>query len=64
MTAAPSTEQVLRVPEVRERLGVRSDDSVYQLIRRGELRAIRIGRLIRVPESALRDFLAGGDDAE
>ena len=33
--------------------------SVYGLIRDGHLRAIRVGRLIRVPESALAEFIAG-----
>lgn len=31
--------------------------SVYQAIRRGEIRAIRIGRSVRVPRSALAELL-------
>ncbi len=34
-------------------------DTVYRLIREDRLRSIRLGRVIRVPESALRDFIAG-----
>lgn len=63
MTAAPRTatkvpEPVLKVPEVAESLGV-SADAVYRLIKAEELRAIRVGRLLRVPESALAEFISG-----
>ena len=33
--------------------------AVYDLIRNGELRAVRIGRLVRIPESALSEYLRG-----
>lgn len=33
--------------------------TVYRLIRRGELPAIRIGRSFRLPEQAVHDYLAG-----
>lgn len=55
-TVAP--ERVLRVPEVAAHLDC-GRPAVYDLIHRGELRSIRVGRLIRVPESALAEFLAG-----
>lgn len=58
MTATPTVEPVQRVPEVAKRLDC-SRDAVYGLIASGELRAIRVGRLLRVPESALADFIAG-----
>lgn len=55
-TTAP--ERVLRVREVASHLDV-EDDLVYALIRDNRLRAIRVGRLLRVPESALADYIAG-----
>lgn len=51
-------ETVQRVPEVAKRLDC-SRDAVYRLVNSGELRAIRVGRLVRIPESALADFIAG-----
>ncbi|WP_209372694.1 excisionase family DNA-binding protein [Brevibacterium renqingii] len=35
------------------------NDTVYRVIAEGALRAIRVGRLLRVPESALAEFIAG-----
>ena len=58
MTATPRIEPVQRVREVAKRLDC-SRDAVYALIASGQLRAIRVGRLLRVPESALADFIAG-----
>lgn len=57
-TAAPASEKVLRVSAVSAHLGC-TNDTTYRLIREGHLRAIRVGRLIRVPESALDEFIAG-----
>lgn len=34
--------------------------TIYRLIRRGQLRAVRVGRNYRVRASDLNDFLAGG----
>lgn len=58
MAPTATAERVLRVPEVAEHLGITAD-SVYGLIRQNRLRAIRVGRVIRVPQSALSDFIAG-----
>lgn len=55
-TAAP--EAVLRVREVAHHLGC-DEDTVYRLIREGRIRAIRLGRVLRVPTSSLADFIAG-----
>ncbi|MCT1761248.1 helix-turn-helix domain-containing protein [Micrococcus luteus] len=55
-TAAP--ERVLRVNEVAEHLDC-NPHLVYKLVRDGDLRAVRLGRLIRVPLSALNEYLAG-----
>ncbi|WP_413543676.1 helix-turn-helix domain-containing protein [Citricoccus nitrophenolicus] len=58
-TSTTTPEPVLRVRDVAEHLDC-GTDSVYQLIAAGNLRAIRVGRVIRVPESALAEFIAGG----
>ncbi|STY68803.1 helix-turn-helix domain-containing protein [Micrococcus luteus] len=56
-SADAQPEPVLRVPEVAEHLHC-TPQLVYSLIHRGELRAVRLGRLIRVPLSALNEYLA------
>ncbi len=58
MTATTTPEGVLKVREVAHHLGV-DEDVIYRLIRENQMRAIHVGRLLRVPESALRDFIAG-----
>lgn len=38
----------------------RTEQSViYSLIKQGKLRHVRVGRLIRIPQSALDEYLAG-----
>lgn len=54
---AAEPERVLRVSEVAEHLDC-APQLVYRLIHGGELRALRVGRLIRVPLSALNEYLA------
>ena len=49
--------QLLDVPAVAHRLDV-SEKTVRRLIARGELRAYRVGRLLRVSEEELGRFLA------
>lgn len=49
---------VLHTPDdVAKRLRV-SRSMAYTLIKRGQLRALYVGRLPRITESALRDYLA------
>lgn len=38
--------------------------TVYRLIRQGDLRAVRVGRLVRIPESAVTEFIASGGTAQ
>lgn len=52
-------ERVLKVLDVAEHLDC-DTGTVYRLIDQGKLRAVRVGRLLRVPESALADFIATG----
>lgn len=59
MSATATAEPVLTIGEVAERLRCRNTDTIYRMVARGDLRAVRVGRLLRVPESALREFLAG-----
>lgn len=58
MAPTATAERVMRVTEVAEHLDITAE-SVYLLIRQNRLRAIRVGRAIRVPESALSAFIAG-----
>ena len=48
--------QVLRVEEVHRMLGV-SRWKAGEMIRRGELPVLRIGRLVRVPRHALEAWI-------
>lgn len=49
--------ETLKVAEVAAKLRV-DPRTVYRMIDRGELPAIRIGRLIRIPTEALEEMLA------
>ena len=52
-----SDSTLLTVPETAEVLRI-SRDLVYELINRGELPAIRLGRKIRVPAFGLKQWIA------
>jgi excisionase family DNA binding protein len=58
LTDAPD---VLTVPEVAAILRV-NRDSAYELVRRGELQAVHIGRSVRVTRWALEAYLRGGGE--
>ena len=49
-------DRLLSPKQAAEELGV-SIWSIYRLIRKGDLVAIRVGRLLRIPESSLEAFL-------
>ena len=49
---------LLRVEEVARLLGI-GRSKTYELIARGELPSLRIGRLVRVPRHALDQWIAG-----
>jgi excisionase family DNA binding protein len=51
-------QQVLKVKEVTGELRV-GINQAYELIQRGEIRSVRIGRAVRVTREALEEFLAG-----
>lgn len=58
MTTAATLDRVLTVAEVAKRLSC-GTGSVYRLISDGDLAAFRVGRLLRVRESALSAFMGG-----
>ena len=46
----------LRVEELMPILGI-GRNTAYELMRRGRLRSIRVGRQVRIPKNALIEFL-------
>lgn len=58
MTTTDDLEPVLTVSEVMEVLGC-GRRTAYDLVASGALRSVRLGRAIRIPRSALREFLDG-----
>ncbi|MBC5826322.1 MAG: helix-turn-helix domain-containing protein [Candidatus Eremiobacteraeota bacterium] len=50
---------VLTVKELSEVLGI-GRTAAYEVIRRGKLRSLRAGRLIKIPKAALAEALAAG----
>ncbi len=55
---SPNNLKAFSVDEVAERLGV-NPQTVRSMIERGDLRAIRVGRLLRIPAEVLEGFLRG-----
>ena len=49
---------VYRAEEVAERLRI-SKNTVYELIKTGQLRHVRLGAAIRVPRAAVEELLEG-----
>ena len=47
----------LRVEDLMPILGI-SRNTAYELVRSGKIRSVRIGRQIRVPKSAISEFLS------
>jgi excisionase family DNA binding protein len=66
--ANPSTQggdanlQAYRVEQVAKMLHI-GRDKVYELIRTGQLRSIKIGKLRRITEEQLAEFIASLEDA-
>ncbi len=58
MTVAKDTDHnlLLTVPEAARLLRI-SRNLAYELVARGELPAVRFGRVIRVPRSALEEWI-------
>ena len=47
---------VLSVPELAHTLKI-GRNAAYDLVRTGQIRCVRIGKTIRIPQSALMDYL-------
>ncbi len=47
---AAEAAEIFRIPKAR----------VYELVRQGKLRSVRIGRLVRIPEEALEEIVKKG----
>ncbi|MGO1544380.1 MAG: helix-turn-helix domain-containing protein [Gulosibacter sp.] len=61
-TMSEAPEKVLKAAEVARHLSC-TPETVYRLVNAGQLRAIRVGRLLRIPESSLTAFIAGQESA-
>jgi excisionase family DNA binding protein len=57
--ARPAVERLLTVADVAELLGT-SDRFPRRLIAERRIRFVRVGRHIRIPESAVGDFINAG----
>jgi excisionase family DNA binding protein len=57
-TFIADTDRLLRVEQVADRLAC-GRRTVYDMINRGELPGVNIGRFVRVRESDLNAFVAG-----
>ncbi|MFI6921968.1 helix-turn-helix domain-containing protein [Nonomuraea spiralis] len=55
----PPADRLLTVAEVAERLGT-SERFPRRLIEERRITFVRLGRKVRIPESALNDFIAAG----
>lgn len=62
MLARDRKPGVLKVMEVADELRI-GRNQAYELVRSGQLRAVRIGQAIRVTREALEEFKAGRDAA-
>jgi excisionase family DNA binding protein len=61
-TRVEDLPELLRVPEAAAWLGV-SAGVVYALAQSGALRSVKLGRLLRVPRTALLSMAKGKDSA-
>lgn len=60
-TTTERTERLTRRPEEVGRILGIGRNTVYELIRTGQLRSISIGRKILIPLAAIDEFLAGDE---
>ena len=49
---------VLRVEDLMSALDI-GRNAAYELVRSGQIRSVRVGRQIRVPKDAIREYLSG-----
>lgn len=48
----------LRVEDLMPVLGI-GRNTAYELVRSGQIRSIKVGKQIRIPKNALREYLSG-----
>ena len=48
----------LRVEDLMPVLGI-GRNTAYELVRSGQIRSVRVGKQIRIPKEALREYLCG-----
>ena len=48
----------LRVEDLMPLLGI-GRNTAYELVRSGQIRSIKVGKQIRIPKDALREYLSG-----
>ena len=48
----------LRVEDLMPILGI-GRNTAYELVRSGQIRSVRVGKQIRIPKEALREYLSG-----
>ena len=48
----------LRVEDLMPVLGI-GRNTAYELVRSGQIRSVRVGKQIRIPKDALREYLSG-----
>ena len=48
----------LRVEDLMPVLGI-GRNTAYELVRSGQIRSIKVGKQIRIPKEALREYLSG-----
>jgi excisionase family DNA binding protein len=58
-TVSPAADRMLTVAQAAELLGT-TERFPRRLIEQRRIRFVRLGRHVRIPESALRDFIAAG----
>lgn len=58
-SAVPPVERLFSVAQVAELLGT-AERFPRRLIAERRIRFVRVGRHVRIPESALREFIAAG----
>jgi excisionase family DNA binding protein len=56
MTATTGERLLITVEEAARRLGI-GRSLAWRLVRSGELPSVRLGRLVRIPEQSLADWL-------
>ncbi len=56
MSVEPASSSVIRVEDLTHILSI-SRNTAYDLVRSGKIRSVKIGRIYRIPRSAVEDYL-------